>query len=149
MRTAITTLGLLAAVGLTVRAADDDAAKKAAKDLEGTYTLISHTSGGKPETKSLEAKQVVIRNGTMTIVRPERETKLMFTLDPSKTPPEIDVSSLDGDEVVKGLYQTRNTEKGLEVTLAFTDKPGAPRPKDFKGEGERDSIIKLLRKKGK
>ena len=46
-----------------------------------------------------------------------------------------------------GLYEAKETDKGLELTLAFPKNPTSPRPKDFKGEAQDEIVVKLLRKK--
>lgn len=146
MRMLIAVVGLVLAAGWTALAADDDAAK-AAKKLEGKYEVVSATRGGKPEPKAAEVKSFVIKDGEIIMDSGTREEKAKFTLDPSKTPAEIDIKPTN--EAVKGIYKTKETDKGLELTIAFTKsgKDGSVRPKDFKGEGADEVVISLLRKK--
>ena len=122
-----------------------------AKKLEGSYTVVEVIIDGKPDKKGDEVKSVTIKDGTITISA-KRDEKASFTVDPSKTPAEIDIIPPGGDEdKVLGIYQTKETEKGFELTIAFA-KGGigkAVRPKDFKGEGDEVAVLKLLRKKEK
>jgi|SRR5262245_20999175 len=135
----------LAASG-TVIAADD--AKEAAKKLEGTYEVIDVLIGGKPSPKKDEVESVVIKDGELIIKTGKRDESAKFTLDPSKKPAHIDISP-GGEEKVPAIYQTKETDKGLELTIAFRRGKDKERPTDFKGEGKDDMILKLLRKKEK
>src|SRR5262245_8156084 len=135
----------LAASG-TVIAADD--AKEAAKKLEGTYEVVELITEGKPDPKKDDVQSVVIKDGEITIKTGKRDESAKFTLDPSKKPAHIDIMP-GGDEKVLGIYQTKETDKGLELTIAFRKDKNTERPTDFKGEGKDDVILTLLRKKEK
>ena len=135
-------------VGLVCTARAQDDAAKAAKKIEGSYQVVSATRGGKPDKKADEVKSFVIKDGMITINDGMRDQAVKFTLDPSKKPAEIEI--VDGPRTIKGIYQTKDTDKGLELTLAFNRGPaGDTRPTDFKGEGEGAVVLKLLRKKEK
>jgi uncharacterized protein (TIGR03067 family) len=129
------------------RAADDDAAK-AAKKIEGTYAVVEATRGGKPEEKAKDVESFVIKDGKITIKvkNKDRDMVAKFTLDPSKKPTEIDIMPEDANETLPGIYQTKDTKEGLELTLAFGGGPNPERPKDFKGEGENEIALKLRKK---
>jgi uncharacterized protein (TIGR03067 family) len=142
----LTAAALFVALVCTPGRAQDDAAK-AAKKLEGTYEVLSITAGGKADAKKKdEVKSFVIKDGTITTATAKREETVKFTVDPSKKPAHFDIDP-GKDRVIPGIYETRETEKGLELTVVFADGPMAERPKDFKGEGARVVVIKLLRKK--
>jgi uncharacterized protein (TIGR03067 family) len=142
----LTAAVLFVAIACTAGRAQDDAAK-AAKKLEGTYEVVSFSAGGKADDKKkADVKSFVIKDGTITIVTGKRDEAVKFTLDPSKKPPHIDIDP-GKDRPVPGIYEAKDTDKGLELTIAFGDGPKAERPKDFKGDGERVVVIKLLRKK--
>ncbi|MDB5311358.1 MAG: hypothetical protein JWO38_5560 [Gemmataceae bacterium] len=147
MRRMLAVVGLVLTAGWTAGAADDDAAK-AAKKLEGSYQVVEATRGGKPDPKGKEVKSFTIKNGTIVISAGDRDETAKFTVDPSKTPAHIDLVPKD-DHSVPGIYAVKETDKGLELTIAFTKGANESRPKDFKGEGEGDIVIKLLRKKEK
>ena len=133
-------------------AADDDAAKAATK-LEGTYEVVSAVRGGKPDEKGKEIESFTIKDGKIVIAMKDagKEMKAKFTIDPSKKPAEIDLMPEENgkDETIKGIYQTKDTDKGLELSIAFGRGPNADRPKDFKGEADTETSVKLLRKKAK
>jgi uncharacterized protein (TIGR03067 family) len=122
-----------------------------AKKLEGSYTVVALVVNGKPDKEGDEVKSVTIKDGTITI-NAKGDEKASFTVDPSKTPAEIDlIPPGKNEDKVLGIYQTKETEKGFELTIAFSKSANGKgqRPKDFKGEGDRAAVLKLLRKKEK
>jgi uncharacterized protein (TIGR03067 family) len=149
MRRMMAAVAFLAlAVPLTRADEKDDAAKK----LEGAYEVVSVTVAGKPDdAKKDEVTSFEIKDKMLLVKVKDRDESVKFTLDPSKKPAHIDITPKgDKDEVVKGIYATKETDKGLELTVAFSmEGPNADRPKDFDGRGEHDIVIKLLRKKAK
>jgi uncharacterized protein (TIGR03067 family) len=149
MRKLMAAVGLVLAAGWAARAADDDAAK-AAKKIEGKYEVMAASRGGQPDEKAKDVKAFVIKGGAIKIETESRNMDAKFTLDPSKKPAHIDIMPEDGGkgETLKGIYQTKETDAGLELTLTF-DRRGGDRPTDFKGEGENVMLVKLLRKKAK
>lgn len=145
----LTAVALLALAALTARA-DEDAPVDAAKKLEGTYEVLEVLVRGKPDPdKKDEVSAFVIKNGELIIKLAKRDETAKFTLDPSKKPAHIDI--MPGNETVPGIYEVKETDKGLELTIAFAKGANgkAERPKDFKGEDEGSTVIKLLRKKAK
>jgi uncharacterized protein (TIGR03067 family) len=119
--------------------------KDAAKKLEGTYEVLDVIIDGKPSPKKDEVKSFEIKDGEI-IIKAEREEKVKFTLDPSKKPAHIDIMA-KGDRKVLGIYEVKETDKGTELTIAFAEQ--GDRPKDFKGEGKQEAVLKLFRKKAK
>lgn len=137
---------LFAAVAVPVAGADD--AADAARKLEGTYTVVEITQGGKPSPKAKEVEAVVIKDGQITIKGKDREPPVKFTVDPSKKPAHIDILPGNKDhDPIPGLYEAKETGKGLEVAIAFAKGGNGPRPKDFKGAGADDVVMRLLRPK--
>ena len=138
-----------AALAVPVLRADekDDAAKK----LEGPYEVVVVLVAGKPdEGKKNEVSSFEIKEKTLVIkIKGDRDESADFTLDPSKKPAHMDIKPKgDGNDVVKGIYAAKDTDKGLELTIAFSKSgPDAERPKDFDGKGDDDVVIRLLRKK--
>ncbi|HJZ59589.1 MAG TPA: TIGR03067 domain-containing protein [Gemmataceae bacterium] len=141
MRQAIATVAVLAA-GLGLARADD-----AAKKLEGTYELLGGTIGGKDDPKIADIKSVVIKDGTISIKTENRDDDAKFTLDPTQKPAHIDLVTARGNNKIAGIYEAKETADGLQLTIAFVQGEGGARPKDFKGEGEKTVLLKLLRKK--
>lgn len=145
----------VAFLALAVPVARSDDKADAAKKLEGTYEVVSVLIEGKVDDKKKdEVSSFTFKDGEITIKMTrngkERDEKAKFTLDPSKKPAHIDISPGTGDQKVPGIYETKDTDKGLELTVAFAKGSGNDeRPKDFKGESKESVVIKLLRKKGK
>lgn len=130
------------------RAADDDAAK-AAKKLEGKYEVVSATRGGKPDEHAKDVESFTIKDGKIIIaLKGGKDMTAKMTLDPSKKPAHIDITPEENgkDETLKGIYESKDTDKGLELNIAF-GRDGADRPKDFKGEADNEVSIKLFRTK--
>jgi len=132
---------LVAGVGC----ARDDAA---AKTIDGTYNVVSASFGGKMK-EGAEKTVFVFKAGTVTVREggKEKDEAAKYTLDPTKTPAHIDITPPKGEKTVLGIYQTKATKEGLELTLSFT-KDGSERPADFKGEGPGVVVLKLVQKKG-
>ena len=137
--------GVLLAFGLGGIVLADE---KALKELAGTYRLVSAEKAGVPVAKDVEKVKLTFKGDEMTIVLPDGEKRAKIQVDSTKKPAHIDI--MPGDEKVPGIYVTKDTDKGLELTIAFSkDGPKGERPKDFDGKGEHDIVIKLLRKKDK
>ena len=133
------------------RAADDDAAK-AAKKLEGVYEVVSATRGGKPDEKAKDVEKFTIKDGKITITIKDNAKEMIakFTVDPSKKPAHLDLTPENGGgtETLKAIYEMKETEKGIELSLAL-NRSGGERPKDFKGDSDDEVSLKLFRKKDK
>lgn len=140
----LTACTLLAVAALTAGAAD--APKDAAKKLDGTYEVVDFLVGGKPDAKKDEVKSVEIKDGEI-VIKGERNEAAKFTLDPTQKPPHIDITPTGGAKVL-GVYEVKESDKGTELTIAFA-KDKSDRPKDLKGEGKGEMVLKLLRKKAK
>jgi uncharacterized protein (TIGR03067 family) len=139
----LTALAFLTLAGLAARADGDDPTA-AVKKLDGTYEVLDVLVGGKPDKKKDEVKSFVIKDGEITISTGKKDEAVKFTVDPSKKPAHLDIAA--GPRSVPGIYEAKDTDKGLELTIAFSK---ADRPKDFKGEGADVVVMKLLRKKAK
>jgi uncharacterized protein (TIGR03067 family) len=137
---------LVAAIPVTAADDKDDAAKK----LNGAYEVREVLVGGKPDDSKKDTK-FTIKDGTIEIKEGDKKPETAkFTLDPSKKPGHIDIVPDRGaKEPVPGIYEVKETDKGLELTVAFVKGGGGDRPKDFKGDGKDEVVIKLFRKKEK
>jgi uncharacterized protein (TIGR03067 family) len=142
-------MGLALAIAIGGLATAEDKPADAAKKLEGTYTVVEFLDEGKPSPKTAEIKTVEIKDGVISIKSDEKNEDATFSLDPSKKPMEIDLESKHKGKKILGIYQTKETDKGLELTIAFIHggDGNGNRPKDFKGEGKEERVMKLLRKK--
>jgi uncharacterized protein (TIGR03067 family) len=138
---------LALAIPIAAGAADD---ANAAKKLEGNYEVVSATRGGKPDEKAKDVTSFTIKDGKIIIGAKGKEMAAKFTLDPSKKPAEIDIVPEENGkgDVIKGIYESKDTKKGFELSIAFGRDAGA-RPTDFKGSGDNEVSLKLLRKKDK
>jgi uncharacterized protein (TIGR03067 family) len=142
-------MGLTLAIAIGGLATAEDKPADAAKKLEGTYTVVEFLTNGKPSPKTAEIKTVEIKDGVISINLDKKSEDANFTLDPSKKPMEIDLKKKNGGTVL-GIYQTKETDKGLELTIAYIPERSngeGNRPKDFKGEGKEEAVFRLLRKK--
>jgi uncharacterized protein (TIGR03067 family) len=134
----------------TVAGAADDP-KEAAKKLEGTYEVLEVIVDGKPDAgKKDEVTGVEIKDGVIIprVKDKKEDDKAKFTLDPSKKPAHIDLTPNNGG-TLSGIYEVKESDKGTELTIAFNGNPKGERPKDFKGQGKEEMVIKLFRKKAK
>ena len=117
----------VAAVAVAIPSlAQDTPAVKAAKVLNGAYTLLSANFDNKPAPDEMkkEVTGVDINDGTITVRSAKKDDPAKFTVDATKKPATIDITT-GGDKVKLGLYKI---EKG-ELTIAFSDKDA--RPTDF------------------
>jgi uncharacterized protein (TIGR03067 family) len=133
---------------LVAGAADDP--KEAAKKLEGTYTVLEVILDGKPDNKKKdEVESVEIKDGHLIPkLKDKSDEKAKIVLDPSKKPAHIDITP-NNDGMLAGIYEVKETDKGTELTIAFCGNPKGDRPKDFKGKGQDEFVLKLFRKKAK
>jgi uncharacterized protein (TIGR03067 family) len=141
---------LAGAAGWAAATAQTDGAADAAKKLEGNYSVVSMTRGGKAADKKTDGVVFAFKGGSIVITEGGRkEDTAEFKLDPTKTPPHIDIfPARKSGEKIQGVYQTKTTPDGLELTVVFA-KDGGDRPADFKGEGSDTVVLKLLRKSAK
>jgi uncharacterized protein (TIGR03067 family) len=109
-----------------------------ASEIDGDWAMVSAVFDGAPMDKSMVAwcKRVTRGNVTSVLAGPKVMLEATFTLDPSKTPGEIDYVNLAGANRGKrqaGIYELKNGT--LQICMAA---PGDPRPRDFaskKGDG--------------
>jgi uncharacterized protein (TIGR03067 family) len=142
MRTIIAAVGMVLAAGWTVVRADDDAAK-AAKKLDGNYTVAEYIVLGKPNPKGKDTRAVAIKDGMLTFTGGgEPEAKIKFRVDPAKKPPRFVYLTDAGAAAETGIYELKETKDGTELLIA-TNADKSP-PTDFKGK---DGIVFRLRKK--
>jgi uncharacterized protein (TIGR03067 family) len=137
-------------VALPISADDkEDAAKK----LNGTYEVTSILFEGKPDDAEKEKIFLIIKDGTIKMKKGNEAEKddSTFTVDPTKTPRQIDLVPVATEEkqkeTIHGIYELKETDKDVELTIVFREKE--ERPKDFKGTGMGEILIKMIRKKEK
>lgn len=116
--------------------------KKSDKELlQGAWKVIDMKSGGpRPQEKMVFyfAKDKVYI-GTAEQIEVEGD----FTIDPTATPKQMTVKSSVQKQALVGIYEL----DGDKLKMAFTEKPGAARPKDF--DGGADSVAFTLERDAK
>ncbi|MBN9120272.1 MAG: TIGR03067 domain-containing protein [Planctomycetes bacterium] len=125
--------------------------KKAAASLEGGYTIVSGEKAGKAIPEAEIKGSVVMFTGDK-ILGTDKDKKeffsATFTLDASKTPWVIDMTSKEP----KAAKATGLIKKEGDTIVIVYALPGAETPKEFKTkEGQQLFVLKALNKgdKGK
>ena len=128
--------------------ADDAAAKKFLKDIEGTYTVASLSKGGVPAPDEfVKAVTIVIEKGTLTFrMDKDKDKAATIVVDPAQKPVAIDLTPKDGPDAGKPMLGIIKVEKD-SVTLCFPDEPKATRPKEFTSPKGSDVMVLVLKKK--
>jgi uncharacterized protein (TIGR03067 family) len=136
MRRFLLCAGLLCSLAaVPVRA--DDAGKKEAAKLEGTWTVVKMEVNGKSLLeKDKPEPRLVIKDGKVTSddkQAPKGGAELSKILDPSKKPKAITLP-LEGSVKFYGIYEVNGDELrvcGDGVDSAMEKKPEGRRPKEF------------------
>jgi len=132
--------------GVTARAEEED---KAAKSLEGGYTLVSGEKDGKPIPEE-RIKGGIVRFTGDKITGTDKDKKEFFaanyTLDTAKKPWVIQMKSTSPKEAdATGLVK----KEGDTITIIYA-LPGGEAPKEFKtGAKQHMFVLKNLNKKEK
>jgi uncharacterized protein (TIGR03067 family) len=122
--------------------AQDDAAKKDMKLLEGTWTVESATKDGK-DFDRIKNDKLVFAGNKLTVKMKDRDENATYTIDPSKKPKTIDISTEGKMERVEGIYEV----KGDSLKICFGE-PGTQRPDAFSaGDGTNRFLVVLKREK--
>jgi uncharacterized protein (TIGR03067 family) len=116
--------------------AQDNAAKKDLAALQGKWTLVAMEVDGKAvEADKLKNTTLAIKDNKYSLTTRQQLHEVEITLDPGKTPKEIDMKFLDGpnkDRVGRGIYHL----EGDTLKICRSLDPQEQRPKDFKTEGQ-------------
>jgi uncharacterized protein (TIGR03067 family) len=144
-------VGIATFLVLSINGVLADEKNDAAWKLDGTYRVIEVLVNGKPFPGKEGVKQTAtIEDGTITFAKgEEKSVPAAVTFDPDKMPAHIDMMppNIPGVVVVRGIYTTKETDKGLELIIAHHTTKVGVRPTDFKGDGEGLVVMKLLRPK--
>lgn len=116
---------------------------KIIKDLEGKYTLISMTMGGKSMMRpEKDRESFEIKGGQLIAISPDGKRRDPIVIRVSVDPPVIDFvePGRAGGPHMLGVYQI----DGKKLTLCFVEsnKP-TDRPKDVKATGEKIAVMVL------
>jgi uncharacterized protein (TIGR03067 family) len=134
-----------------VAVADDAAAKKLLKDLEGNYTPVSMTQSGQPAPEAVLKSASFIIKGDALTVRFTKDGKsedkqAIVVVDPGQKPTAIDMTPKDGPDAGKPILGIVKVEKDT-VTLCWADQPGtSERPKEFSSTKENKTFLIVMKK---
>jgi uncharacterized protein (TIGR03067 family) len=134
-----------------VAVADDAAAKKLLKSLEGTYAPVSMTRSGDPAPDEfLKSAAFVIKGDTLT-VRFKKGDKAedkdaILVVDASQSPVAIDMTPKDGKDAGTPILGIVKVEKDT-VTLCWADRTDkSERPKEFSSTKENKHFLIVMKK---
>jgi len=131
--------------------ADDAAAKKFLRDLEGSYTVTSMTRAGEAGSEEMvRGVTVTIKGDTLTAHFKKGdvgEDKIAtVVVDPGQKPAAIDMTPKDGPDAGKPVLGIVKVEKDA-VTLCWGDRAGvSERPKEFSSTKENKHFLIVLKK---
>ena len=131
--------------------ADDAAAKKFLKDLEGSYAVTGMTRGGEAASDDfLKGLTITIKGDTLTATirwkEGDQNNAGILVVDPSQKPIAIDMTPKDGPDAGKPVLGLIKVE-GNTVTICWGDRHGkAERPKDFSSTKENKHLLMVLKK---
>jgi uncharacterized protein (TIGR03067 family) len=145
--TRVALIAFFAFAGAATRAADPAADE--VKKLQGDWQVVEVEIKGKKAAKDdAEVKNMrfVIKDDGITLPSPAgdgKDRKKTFKLDPTKSPKEIDITSLDGqekDQTAACIYKLDKDR--LTICIPYFTKDPTIRPKEFKA-GADDGIMLL------
>ena len=119
------------------------AVQDAAKELEGTWQLVSAVKDGKGTPKETVDKiRVVIKDGKHTVLfgKDEVAKEIPFKLDPAKSPKEVTDTLPDGKEI-KGIYKIDG-----DTMTSCVAEPGKDRPKDFESKAGSGHTLRVFKR---
>jgi uncharacterized protein (TIGR03067 family) len=148
MRAALVTAALVLVAGAA--GADDAAAKRMLKELEGSYTPVSMIGAGEATPENLlKTATYQIKGDTFTVRFNDGKgagKQATIVLDPNQQPAAIDLTPKDGPDAGKPMLGILKVEKDT-VTICWTDQAGkAERPKDFSSTKENQNLLIVLKK---
>jgi len=119
-------------------AADDAAAKKFLKTLEGSYTPVSMTRGGEPAPDEFLKSASFVIKGDMLIARfteggKSEDKAATLVVDPGQTPAAINMTPKEVPEAGKPILGIVKVEKDT-VTLCWGDRTDKARSEEHTSE---------------
>ncbi|HJZ59555.1 MAG TPA: TIGR03067 domain-containing protein [Gemmataceae bacterium] len=126
-------------------AADKDADSKA---MQGTWVIETARLAGRDHTEDFAGMKLIIEGEKYTVDFGKNTDKGTFTLDPAKTPKQIDIKSAEGPfkgMTLPGIYEL----KGDKLTLCLEgDGKADKRPTKFEApEMTRNMLLSYKREK--
>jgi uncharacterized protein (TIGR03067 family) len=134
-------------VVVSVAVADsDEAVKKEKKALAGGWTVVSAQRDGEalPEDEARKLR-LVITEERITLKQGEKANQLMYRLNLSARPSEIELVPNDGPQKGKplsGIYELN----GDNLKVCFALKPDAKRPDRFSTRSDSDTMLLILKR---
>jgi uncharacterized protein (TIGR03067 family) len=109
--------------------------------LQGAWSIHSlELNGRKSPPQVLSGYSLVVEGDVFALQAERRKTRWVYSLDPSKSPKEIDLFAMKNGREVKlpGIYHLENDV--LTICRALT--PGGKRPAEFEtAKGSQTSLI--------
>lgn len=131
-------MNALLLLGLLVTAEAKDA-----KDIEGTWIVVSAIADGK-ENEEIKNDKLIFKDGKLTIKGEKKEEQATYKLDPAAKPKNLDVTPEGKDEIVAAIYKL----DGDKLIVCAVPVPGGKRPTEFSGkEGSGQLLVELKREK--
>jgi uncharacterized protein (TIGR03067 family) len=122
-----------------------DDAKKALKELQGTWKVEQAKLGGIAGDKEVIEKMTVeIRDNKITIKDGIRDEVAEMKLDPGQKPAWLDFTPVKEKSTFKGIYEL----DGDTLKLCWT-KEGKDRPTAFESKEGTDSVLFVLKRQKK
>jgi len=134
----------------SVAVADDAAAKKLLKDLEGTYTTVTMTKAGEPAPEEFKKTVTFQIKADTFILRFKKgevgeEKVAAIVLDPDQKPIAIDLTPKEGPDAGKPMLGILKVDKET-ISLCWTDVDAPVRPKDFTSTKENKNYLIVVKK---
>jgi len=151
MRTSALIVGLVC-VTVGVVKADENAEKKALKELEGEYVLIGMESKNLKLSEDdlkkgkAEDSKFVIKGDQMIAYNKGKDDPATIKLDPTTTPRQLNLTSKGKDGKTEYGYGIYKFEDGVLTICAVMDGEAKDRPKEFK-VGEKVMIMRFRKSK--
>lgn len=145
---ALNVAGAFALLQLPVKAAEKDGADKDLEKLQGEWVMVSGLADGNavPEGMLRTSSRVCKGNETIVRIGDQLIMRAKFTLDPTRTPKQIDYEVTEGPAKggkMLGIYEL----EGNTVKFCFSAS-GAERPTKFESQlGEMRTFSVWQRKK--
>jgi uncharacterized protein (TIGR03067 family) len=112
-----------------------------AKEIQGTWKVVSLAVDGKPET---DVTQFAIGGGKMTpLDGPSLEDSAQYRLDSTAAPKRIDLIVPEG--TVHGIYSLASDD----LKMCLVDKPGAARPEEFGSKAGSGMVMLVLKRQSR
>jgi uncharacterized protein (TIGR03067 family) len=147
MRTLLIGCALAVATLATARA-DDEAAKKELKALQGTWKVVAAEQDGDPLDRIVGGTLVIKANNFAIKTAGGTELKGDLILDPAKKPKHVNLAHQDGplkDKTWQGIYELKGDTLKLCYAEADSEKE---RPTEFKTlKKSRLLLVELKREK--